>query len=173
MNDVTTPSWLSETVVMTAREAIYSLRARDKPDGVYEPFLGHPEWKAANLSLLVCCTSVSAHEDHHELPPWCHFAVLVNDGWVAKTPRERISAVPPQRPGALFRLNIHDEHHLVRDRRVRSAAFENYPPGYAVLVLSQEEPIPDAEIGAAMQEAFDKVAPQFDHGMPDFYRRRW
>lgn len=162
--------WLNETVLETAREAIYVYAKGGVPGGVYEPFLYHPVWSEANLSMLVCAGSVARHVDSWELPRYAYFLVLINDGWAAKMATEKLLEIPRQTPGKVFRLDIHEEHALVRDRRVRSTCPRDYVPGFAALVMNLYDKLSEAEVRQRFEGAFAKVADQFSGGMPDFYR---
>lgn len=158
-------------MVETAREAIYAYAKRGVPGGVYEPFLNHPVWKAAGISMLVCAGKVRAHCDSEELPPHAHFAVIVNDGWIAKMQHSKVWELVPQLPGSLFGLYIHEAHHLVNDQRVKANLGDGYDvPGFAVLVMNLHEDLTEEEADIRFRQAFSQVEDQFKYGMPDFYR---
>lgn len=166
------PPWLEPAVVETAREAIYAYAHLEVPGGVYEPFLKHPSWTEAGISMLVCAGKVRAHCDSEELPPHAYFAVIVNDGWIAKMQYSKLWDLPPQLPGSFFGLYIHEEHHLVKDPRVKAdLAADSGVYGFAALVMNLYEDITEEETAERFRQAFAQVEDQFRDGVPSFYRK--
>jgi len=124
---------------------------------LHEPFL--KEAIAAGVpSLMITSGRIQIHVDAEEQPCYLYHAVLLNDGFVAKGPKQPFRHVPKQEPGTMFLLNIHEPHHLIRDMRTPVLREHSSYPGWVSLcfgsdtILSWEEverrfsePLPDLE----------------------------
>lgn len=165
----TTLPWLSPAVVETAREAIYRESTKPIRGGVYEPFLHHPLWVEAGLSLLACSGDVEEHCDSENLPRYTYFAVIVNDGWIARQSWVAIEDLPVQHAGSFFRLDVHDEHELSTDLRVVPTNLEpDDVPGFAVLLFGSDERLNEEAVEERFHQSFAKLGDLFKDGVPEF-----
>jgi len=171
METETTYPWIAPTVVSTAREAIYRESCKTVRGGVYEPFLTDPLWREAGLSLLACAGDVEEHCDSDSLPRYAYFAVIVNDGWIARQSWVEVGDLPVQYPGSFFRLDVHDEHELSWDDRVIPTNLEDDDvPGFAVLLFGSDELLNEEAVEERFHQSFAKLGDLFKDGVPHFPR---
>ncbi len=114
-------TWLDRDFLV--RRFAYREHARLE-NSVSEPFLR--TWRPFGISMLCTSGAIKKHTDSEELPPYCWHAILLNDGYIAKGPDQKAKRLRQQVPGTVICLNIHEEHHLIRDARVRVIK-DDYP----------------------------------------------
>lgn len=91
----------------------------------------------------IACREQKKHRDSELFPQWSAFLILRNDGFIAKGSRQSRFDIAPQLPGCILVLDIHKEHHVIRDTRI-----DLYQPGYwlaAMVEFEQEDP-PDRKL---------------------------
>jgi hypothetical protein len=142
--------WLQYKDCFDFRRNVY--KAYNKENSVYEPY--YKQWKEAHgFSLLFTSGTIPIHEDSEEIPRYSYHAIIKNDGFVAKGPRQRAS---PQRPGTILCLDIHSPHHVIQDSRVRSIRDSEYPT-WASLVFNVDKLMPWWEVIETFRSKFQQV----------------